>query len=479
MAASMHETPGLAVQTACWRRDRGGCGTLLPTPPMVFELATLCACPETFARSYLRERFRRPLSASLDVPVVHDGKTLVSHGPPSSWAPGVAQRVQNGALQLGVVRVRLAVDDAESRDCPISLSALSSAPPPVARQSTFPLASRLAAGRLKVGVHAHPGGLDYMEDENVVHTTADFAFFCVYDGHGGTHAAQFCRDRLHFNIMASPAFNAGDARTALLEGFAKTEADLLLEQGQALAERATGAAQGTQGTLGRGSAGGGGAQLPPGGGVPSAVPSVCCGSTALVALLRADSLHLAWLGDCRAVLCRGGKAVDLTVDHSLAEGAAGAGGAGEGTERARVLREGGQIEAGRLSGFLEVARAFGDVDYLTGCKPVGLSGLPELSSQRLEPEDEFVLLGSDGLWSVVSSDAAVALARAELQAYGDANMASEKLVEVALRRNADDNVTAMVVLLRPIEQEVRQRPRLALAKAASVPVDLHARGSAA
>jgi serine/threonine protein phosphatase PrpC len=311
-----------------------------------------------------------------------------------------------------------------------------------------------------------------MEDENVVHTTADFAFFCVYDGHGGTHAAQFCRDRLHFNIMASPAFNAGDARTALLEGFAKTEADLLLEQGQALAERAMATTQDAQGAQGRGSAGGGGAQLPPSG----SVPSVCCGSTALVALLRADSLHLAWLGDCRAVLCRGGKAVDLTVDHSLAEGAAGAGGAEEGTERARVLREGGQIEAGRLSGFLEVARAFGDVDYLTGCKPVGLSGLPELSSQRLEPEDEFVLLGSDGLWSVVNSDAAVALARAELQAYGDANMASEKLVEVALRRNADDNVTAMVVLLRPIEQEVRQRPRLALAKAASVPVGLHARG---
>jgi serine/threonine protein phosphatase PrpC len=438
---------------------------------MVFELATLCACPEAFARSFLRERFRRPLSASLDVPVIHDGKTLVSHGPPSSWAPGVAQRVQNGALQLGVVRVRLVVDDAESRDGPVSLSTLSSAPP-VARQSTFPLASRLAAGRLKVGVHAHPGGLDYMEDENVVHTTADFAFFCVYDGHGGTHAAQFCRDRLHFNIMASPAFNAGDARTALLEGFAKTEADLLLEQGQALAERAMATTQDAQGAQGRGSAGGGGAQLPPSG----SVPSVCCGSTALVALLRADSLHLAWLGDCRAVLCRGGKAVDLTVDHSLAEGAAGAGGAEEGTERARVLREGGQIEAGRLSGFLEVARAFGDVDYLTGCKPVGLSGLPELSSQRLEPEDEFVLLGSDGLWSVVNSDAAVALARAELQAYGDANMASEKLVEVALRRNADDNVTAMVVLLRPIEQEVRQRPRLALAKAASVPVGLHARG---
>ncbi len=372
------------------------------------------------------------------MPVVHDGARLVGHGPPSSWAPGVAQRVQDGGLRLGVVRVRLSAEDAESKERPITLSA----PPPLA-------ARRLAAGRLKVGVHADRGGVEHMEDESVVHTTADFAFFCVYDGHGGSHAAHFCRDQLHFNVMASPAFLSGDAQAALLEGFAKTEADLLAEQQQAFADRATGG----------GAAEGG---LPGGG--------VCCGSTALVVLLRVDSLHLAWLGDCRAVLSRGGKAVALTEDHTLAEQ-----GGGESAERARVLREGGQIEGGRLSGFLEVARAFGDVDQATGCKPVGLSGLPELRSQRLLPEDEFVILGSDGLWNVVGSEAAVALARAELQAYGDATMASEKLVEAALKRNADDNITAMVVLLRPIEQETtRQRPRLSLVKAASVPASLSA-----
>ena len=54
-------------------------------------------------------------------------------------------------------------------------------------------------------------------------------------------------------------------------------------------------------------------------------------------------------------------------------------------------------------------------------------------------------------------------------------MASEKLVEAALKRNADDNITAMVVLIRPIEQETtRQRPRLSLVKAASVPASLSA-----
>lgn len=421
-----------AVQTAIWQRDRrGGGGTLVPTPPLVPELAALCGAPEAFARSYLRERLRTPLSSVVDVPVVHEGAQLVCHGPPAGWPAGVAQRVQDGGLRLGVLRVRVSARDAERSERLASLSA--AAPPPVATR-------RLAAGRLKAGVHADRGGLDHMEDASVIETTADHGFFCVYDGHGGCDAAHFCRDRLHHNIMASPAFRGGDVGAALLDGFAKTEHDLLHEQRQALAH-------------------GGGEDR-----------CGCCGSTALVMLLRADAVHLAWLGDCRAVLSRGGRAVELTTDHSLAA-------EGEGAERARVLREGGRIEGGRLGGFLEVARAFGDLDLATGAKPLGLSCTPELAARRLTDEDEFVLLGSDGLWGVVDSAAAVQLARSELQAYGDATMASEKLVEAALRRGADDNVTAMVVLLRPIEPEAtRTRPKLSLTKAASVPASLHAQG---
>ena len=113
-----------AVQTAVWKRERGGRGTLVPTPPLVFELAALCASAETFSGSYLRERFRRPLGKTVDVPVVHDGTALVSHGPPSSWAAGVAQRVQEGAFHLGVVRVQLSVDDVESKErATVALSA--------------------------------------------------------------------------------------------------------------------------------------------------------------------------------------------------------------------------------------------------------------------------------------------------------------------------------------------------------------------
>ena len=67
-------------------------------------------------------------------------------------------------------------------------------------------------------------------------------------------------------------------------------------------------------------------------GVPCGQALELCGATALVALLREGSVHLAWLGDCRAVLCRAGEAVDLTRDHVLS------GGSGC-SERTRVLAE--------------------------------------------------------------------------------------------------------------------------------------------
>lgn len=276
-----------------------------------------------------------------------------------------------------------------------------------------------------------------MEDAHFIHATERDALFCVYDGHGGSAAADHCRDHLHLRILSSLGCGATPAE-ALVDGFARTEDELLAEQRQ----QSTGS--------------------------PCPAPELC-GTTAVVALLREGSVHLAWLGDCRAVLCRGGEAIDLTRDHVLS-GTAGS------SERARVLAEGGEIEGGRLSGFLEVARALGDLDPATGCKPVGLSGAPELHVQPLQPEDEFLLLASDGLWQLLDSQAAVRLARADLRAHADAGMAAEKLVEASLATGrADDNITAMVVLLRPIapDTSARQRPRLPFMKrAASVPAAL-------
>jgi len=58
----------------------------------------------------------------------------------------------------------------------------------------------------------------------------------------------------------------------------------------------------------------------------------------------------------------------------------------------------------------------------------------------LNDEDEFLIIACDGLWDVASDQEAVELIRH----MGDAQQASRKLVEFALKESTD-NITAIVV----------------------------------
>lgn len=89
-------------------------------------------------------------------------------------------------------------------------------------------------------------------------------------------------------------------------------------------------------------------------------------------------MNVAWVGDSKAVLCRGGKAIELTQDHSLSSE----------RELARVRHDGGSVQGGRISGLLDVSRALGHFDAKLRRKLPGLSPKPELRSEALLPEDE-------------------------------------------------------------------------------------------
>ena len=419
------------------------------------------------ARAYLQARTRGvPAHPWVDLTVVLDGTNVLCYGPPTAWEFGVAARVQRGQLRIGILRIfqpgsvidAASLTKAAAHGRPSNTESGAPAPALVEEDEVLPRPrqtgsvgaaerdprslkplpmqrgrsgslAKILARSLKVGRSNDPGGCSHMEDADLVHAPpgSDFAFIGVFDGHGGEKAAQFCREHLHLNVMASSSFRSGDPRAALRDGFRKTEADLIFEQRNRSKS-----------------------------GVDEGAPAGCCGSTVLLMLLQLESMHVAWLGDCRAVLCRSGEAIAITQDHCLKDEA----------ERERALADGGTVVSNRLGGFLEVARALGDFDHTLGRKPAGLSAQPELRTQPLQPNDEFVILGSDGLWGVVNPDDAVRIARAELQAYdGDAQMASEKLLEVAQKRHADDNITALVAVLNfmPSERETpRERPRLRL-----------------
>ena len=81
-----------------------------------------------------------------------------------------------------------------------------------------------------------------------------------------------------------------------------------------------------------------------------------CGSTAVICLLVGQKIVCANLGDARALMCRNGKALDLSVDYK----------ASRKDEQERIKSQGGYIVFGRVLGRLAVTRAFGDFE----CKQI-------------------------------------------------------------------------------------------------------------
>jgi hypothetical protein len=137
----------------------------------------------------------------------------------------------------------------------------------------------------------------------------------------------------------------------------------------------------------------------------------------------------------RAVLCRDGRALDLTQDHKP----------GLESEQSRVASLGGFISDGCVNGEIQVSRALGDVNLSTGAKMLGLSAEVQLSKFYLSDDDEFVIIACDGLWDVLNSASAVAYARHCLLQHNDIQRCAEELVQQALRQHSSDNVSVIVV----------------------------------
>ncbi|KAH1038447.1 hypothetical protein J1N35_040190 [Gossypium stocksii] len=145
--------------------------------------------------------------------------------------------------------------------------------------------------------------------------------------------------------------------------------------------------------------------------------ALASGATALAALVLGRMLAVANVGDCRAILCRHGKAIEMSRDHKP----------NCNRERKHIEVLGGSVYDGYLNGQLNVARALGDW-HIEGMKDASrglLSAKPELMTTDLTEEDEFLIIGCDRLWDVFHSQNAVDFARRRLQEHNDPAMCSK------------------------------------------------------
>jgi len=275
-----------------------------------------------------------------------------------------------------------------------------------------------------------------MEDDEIIIDgfcgDAKQGYFAVYDGHGGRATVDFVVKVLHMNLEQQFKLNPQrPVREAYLSSYLSTDGQLRRQN------------------------------------------ILRSGSTSVTCLVRYDpaagtrTLFTANVGDSRAILCRGGKAQRLTVDHkaSLPE------------EAKRIADAGGFIGRNkRVNGVLAISRALGD--HMLKENDV-VTAIPHCNDTPLTDEDTYLLLACDGLWDVMTDQEAIdfmltqiksltqqqeveeakngppqqPLSEQELKTLKQRRIneillgACKALVREALDRRSLDNVTAMIVKL--------------------------------
>jgi len=162
------------------------------------------------------------------------------------------------------------------------------------------------------------------------------------------------------------------------------------------------------------------------------VPSAgACSVTCLIRKKHNSSqkfLYCANAGDSRAVLCRDGQAISLTIDHKATNQ----------EEADRIVEAGGFVKNERINGLIAVSRALGD-----HCMKMFIISDPHFTATEILPSDSFLFLACDGVWDVLTEQAAVDLVVKDT----DPLIMAKKLLVNAIKGGSTDNITVMVVQL--------------------------------
>lgn len=118
----------------------------------------------------------------------------------------------------------------------------------------------------------------------------------------------------------------------------------------------------------------------------------------------------------------------------------------------RITKAGGRVINGRVNAMHGVARSLGDFSYkddglaepdkqIVTCKP------DMMCYERVDGDDEFVLICCDGVWDVMKSQDAVtfiheALAKPNVKTLAEA---LEMMLDACLAKGSNDNMTAAIV----------------------------------
>ena len=256
-----------------------------------------------------------------------------------------------------------------------------------------------------------------------------FYFFGVYDGHGGKGCSFYLKENLHKNVneFSSNGLKLGIEKTE--EKFKKEEA--LNENGEI---------------------------------------KDSSGSCGIVAMIKGKKLIIGNVGDSRLVIFKNGFLSFTTEDHKP----------GSEIEKKRIEAAGGKIyqtpsiyplyQNGKeienpwrvLPGRLSVSRTFGDIEAkdenFGGMKGVVVA-LPDITEIELNDEYNFIVLGCDGIFDVISNEELLECIKIVLKEKKINEVIKDEdihelcgdfaamIIKSALAKDSFDNVSCIVIAL--------------------------------
>eukprot|EP00559_Dactyliosolen_fragilissimus_P005051 CAMPEP_0184869844 /NCGR_PEP_ID=MMETSP0580-20130426/35536_1 /TAXON_ID=1118495 /ORGANISM="Dactyliosolen fragilissimus" /LENGTH=583 /DNA_ID=CAMNT_0027371601 /DNA_START=104 /DNA_END=1855 /DNA_ORIENTATION=+ len=276
------------------------------------------------------------------------------------------------------------------------------------------------------------------------------ALFAVYDGHGegGEMVSQFALHEIPRRIQAHTDFKAGvscdSANGKEFEMIERVMVDVFNSVNDALL-------------------------------LEHEIEPTFAGSTACVVVITENGVIIANLGDSRAVLARKVPSSDKnrktklnptstdqleTIPLSVDQNPDSSG------EKSRILVSGGFVSPPPEPGLsarvwldeemtkvgLAMSRSLGDY----AVKTVGVISTPVVTFHKLQSNDDFLILATDGVWEFISSEEAVHLVHAHLVKGEGSSKACQSLIEAAAARwheyegDYRDDITAIVIQLKEL-----------------------------
>jgi len=238
------------------------------------------------------------------------------------------------------------------------------------------------------------------------------SLFLVCDGHGGKEAAEFVQAHFFNKIMKQPSLQ-DEPEKAIMKCFEEIESDFK----KAVQEKDLDGLVGT---------------------------------TVTFAIIINRTLYIANIGDSAASVCTKDVSSLLTKCHST----------NNPDERRRVEQDGGNIVSDRTgvvrlghpvwnSDYVNigVTRAIGDFYFKSKefieDKQSGLIAIPSITKRKITPDDQFVLIASDGFWQVIDSNEASEVVLSNFPK--DSFDICKELVELSQERGSKDNVTVLLI----------------------------------